>query len=86
MLKESLWLLHSIGDKAPPATRDSSEVARAQRQHCYLHTGKGGHSWCLSSSLSLSVEFSIKDEAMDAAWSAPQGFHYHADVIHLLLE
>ncbi len=23
------WLLHLIGDKAPPAVRDSSEVARA---------------------------------------------------------
>ncbi len=39
--------------------------------------------WCLSSSLSLSVGFSIYDEAMDVARSAPQGAHYHADVILL---
>ncbi len=38
-----------IGDKAPPAARDSSEVARAQKQRCYPHTGIGGHSWCVSS-------------------------------------
>ncbi len=44
-----------------------------------------GLRWCLSSSLSLSVEFSIQDEAMDVARSAPQGAHYyHADVISLL--
>ncbi len=40
--------------------------------------------WCLSSSLSLSVGFSIQDEPMDVARSAPQGAHYHADVIYLL--
>ncbi len=28
LLKKSVWLLHPIGDKAPPAARDSSEVAR----------------------------------------------------------
>ncbi len=42
------------------------------------------HSLCLSSSLSLPVGFSIQDEAMDVARSAPQGAHYHADVIYLL--
>ncbi len=35
-------------------------------------------------SLSLSVGFSIQDEAMDVARSAPQGANYHADVIYLL--
>ncbi len=35
------------------------------------------------SSLSLSVGFSIQDEAMDVARSAPQGAHYHADVMAL---
>ncbi len=40
--------------------------------------------WCLSSSLSLSVGFSIQDEAMGVARSAPQGAHYHADVIYFL--
>ncbi len=40
--------------------------------------------WCLSSSLSLSVGFPIQDEAMDDARSAPQGTHYHADVIYLI--
>ncbi len=28
--------------------------------------------------------FSIKDEAMDVDWSAPQVANYHADVIYLL--
>ncbi len=41
--------------------------------------------WCFSSSLSLLVGFSIQDEAMDVARSAPQGAHYHTDVIYLLL-
>ncbi len=44
-----------IGAKAPPAARDTSEVARALNQRCYPHTGNGGHSGCLSSSLTLSV-------------------------------
>ncbi len=47
----------------------------------YPHTGNGGHSWCLSISLSLSVGFSIQDESTDVARSAPQGsLYYHADV------
>ncbi len=41
--------------------------------------------WCLSCNLALSVRFSIQGEAMDFARSAPQGAHYHADVICLLL-
>ncbi len=54
-------------------------------QRCYPHTRNGGHSWCSSSSLSLSEGFSIQDEAVDVARSAPQGAHYyHADVIYLL--
>ncbi len=40
--------------------------------------------WCSSSSLSLLVGFSIQDEAVDVAQSAPQRAHYHADVIYLL--
>ncbi len=28
LLKTSAWLLHPIGDKVPPAARNSSEVAR----------------------------------------------------------
>ncbi len=39
---------------------------------------------CLSGSLSLSVGFSMQDEAMDVARSAPQGAHYNVDVIFLL--
>ncbi len=31
-----------------------------------------------------SVGFSIQDKAMDVTPSAPQGAHYHADVIYLL--
>ncbi len=74
MLKNSTWLLHLIGDKAPPAARNSSEVVRTLKQRCYPHTGNDEHSWCLSSNLSLSVVFSIQDVAL----SAPQGDHYHA--------
>ncbi len=44
-----------MGDKAPPAARDSSKVARTQTQRCYPHIGNDRHSWCLRSSLSLSV-------------------------------
>ncbi len=84
MLKKSAGLLHQIGDKAPPAAHDSSEVARALNRLCYLHTGNGGHSRCLSSSLSLSVGFPILDETMDVSRSAPEGAHNHADVVHLL--
>ncbi len=40
---------------------------------------------CSSSSLSLSVGFSIQDESVDVARSAPQGAHYHADVPLLFL-
>ncbi len=58
-----------FGDKAPPAARDSSEVARALNQRYYPQTGNGGHSWYLSSNLSLSVKLSIQDEAMDVARS-----------------
>ncbi len=73
-----------IGDKAPPAARDSSEVGRALKQRCYPDTANGGYRWCLSSSLSLSVGFSIQDEAMAVARSASQGALYHADVTYLL--
>ncbi len=76
MLKKSAWLLHLIGDKAPPAARDRSEVARAKNQRCHPHTRSDGHGWCLSSSLSLLVGFSIQDVAR----SSPQGGYYHADV------
>ncbi len=79
LLKESAWLLHLIGDKAPLATRDSSGLLC-----CYPHTGHGGLNCCLSSSLSLSVGFYIQDEAMDVARFAPQGAHCHVDVIYLL--
>ncbi len=34
--------------------------------------------------VALSVGFSIQDEVMDVARSAPQGAHYHVDVIYLL--
>ncbi len=38
----------------------------------------------MGSSHSWSVGLPIQDEAMDAARSAPQLAHYHADVIYLL--
>ncbi len=69
MLKKSAWLLYQIGGKAPPAARTSNEAACALNPR----TGNGEHGWCLSSSLFLSVGFSIQDEAMDVALSAPQG-------------
>ncbi len=84
LLKKSAWLLHLIGDKAPPVACDSSEVARTSNRRCCPHTGNGGHSWYLSSSLPLSVGFSIQDEAIDGDRSAQQAAHYHADVIYLL--
>ncbi len=67
LLKRCAWLLHLIGDEVPPSARDNSAVARALSRRCYLHTGNGGLSWCLTSSLSLSV---------------PQGARYHADAIY----
>ncbi len=69
---------------APPSARDSSEVARTLNQRRYPHTGNVGLTWRLSSSLSLPVGFSIQDEAMDVARSAPQRAHFHAGVIYLL--
>ncbi len=81
-LKKNAWLLHpAIGDKAPPAERDSSQVTCALNRLRYPHTGNGGHNWCLGSTLFLSVGFSIQDEAMDAARSAPQGARCHVDII-----
>ncbi len=62
-----------IGGKVAPAARDSSEVARALNQRCYLHTTNVGHSWYLSGSLSLSVRFSTQDETMDVAGSRHMG-------------
>ncbi len=73
MLKKSARLLHLIGDKAPPAARDSDEVARALNQHCYSHIVNGGRIWCLSSRPSLSLRFPIQEEAMDVSGSAPRG-------------
>ncbi len=49
-----------------------------------LTPGTAVNRWCLSSRLSLSVGFSIQEEAVDVARSTPQGAHYHVDVIYLL--
>ncbi len=35
LLFESAWLFRLIGGKAPPAARDSNELARALNRHCY---------------------------------------------------
>ncbi len=48
----------AIGDKAPPAAHDGSEVAHTLNRRCCPHIVHGGHSWCLPSSLSLSVGWS----------------------------
>ncbi len=69
-------LFHQFGD-----TGDDTEAARALNQRCYPHTLNSGISWFLNSSLSLSVGFSIQLVAMNVDWSAPQGAHYHMDVI-----
>ncbi len=68
MLKMCAWLLHPTGDKAPPVARNSRTLNQR-----YTHIENGGHSWCVSSSLSLSAGFSMQDEAMGVAQSAPQG-------------
>ncbi len=73
-----------IGNKTLSAARDSSEVTRALNQRCYPYPRNGGFNWCLGSSPSLSVGFSIQDEALGVARSAPRGGHYHADFIDLL--
>ncbi len=71
----SVCLLYLIGDEAPPAARDSCEGPRALNRRCYPHTGNGRHNWCLSSSQSLSVGFSIQDEAMNVGRPEPLGDH-----------
>ncbi len=40
----------------------------------------------MSSSLSLSEGLSVQDKVMDVVRSVPQGAHYHADAINLLLQ
>ncbi len=57
-----------IGDKASPVTRDSSEVARVYKINVAILTPEMADIvGVLSSCLSLSVGFSIQDEAMDDA-------------------
>ncbi len=54
LFKKGAWCFTLIDDKAPPAARDSSEVASTLNRRCYPHTGNGGLSWRLRSSPSLS--------------------------------
>ncbi len=54
MLKQSARLLHHIDDRVALASHDRSVVLPYS-----------GHSWCLSSSLSMSIGFPIQDEAED---------------------
>ncbi len=72
LLTECAWLRYLVGDKTAPAVCDSSEAAHILSRHGYPQSGSSGLRWCLSSSLSLSVGFSIQDEAMDVAYSALQ--------------
>ncbi len=53
-------------------------------ERLHVRKSNAGHSWRLSRNLSLSVGISIQGEVMDVARSAPQGAHYHADVVYLL--
>ncbi len=41
LLNKNTKLLHQINKKAPPAVRNSSDVARALNWRRYPHTGKG---------------------------------------------
>ncbi len=52
LLNKSTWLLQLIGAKAPPAARDTIEVAFTWTWCWYPQTGNGGHRWSLSRSLS----------------------------------
>ncbi len=62
LLKASAQTFHLT----PPIVRDSSEVLRALTRGCYPHTGKGGLSWCLSTSPSWSVARSYGCHALRA--------------------
>ncbi len=64
---------------SPSAARGISEATRISNQPCYPQTG-----WCMSRSPSLLVGVCIQDKATDVTRSAPQGAHYHADVVYLL--
>ncbi len=70
MLKMGAWLLHQIGDKDPPAARDSSEATFELNRRCYPCVAD--IVGVLSSSLSLSGGLSIQDEDMDVARSVSQ--------------
>ncbi len=61
-LKRTTWLLHPIGDKAPP-TAHAHEINRSSSSLC----------WCLSIISSSSVGLTIHEEVMDAAWFVPYG-------------
>ncbi len=66
MLKKSASLLHPT----PPTTRDSSGVARAQKQPYYPHTGKSGPSSFMSSSLFVYPGWSHEYCRVRATWDA----------------
>ncbi len=72
MLKKSFWLLH------PNRWQDVRKI-----NVVILTLETVGYISVLSISLSLSVKFSIQNETMDVARSAPQGAHYYADVTYL---
>ncbi len=75
----------SIAQEERMATsRVALVISGALNKRFYPLTENGGHSWRLSSSLSLTVGIAIQDKAIDVARSAPQGAHCHADVIYLL--
>ncbi len=61
LLKKSAWLLHVIGDKAPPSARDKSEVPRVQTDIVILTPEADGLVLCLISSPPLSVGSLIQD-------------------------
>ncbi len=74
MLKMGAWLLHQIGDKAPPAARYSSEATCELNRRCYPCAADIVD--VLSSSLSLSGGLSIQDKT----WMLPGPCHRRAHI------
>ncbi len=73
----SAKLFHLVADEVSLTACGRSETVYILNRRCYPYTRSGRN-------LSLSVGFSIQDEAMDVARSAPRRSHYHTDVIYLL--
>ncbi len=60
LLKMSIWLRHLFDEDSPPAAGPNTFKCR-----CHPYAGNAKLSWCMSSSLSRTVGFSIQDETME---------------------